>query len=113
VSDGINLIVYPANDLSAAKQLYSRLFNAEPYADSAYYVGYRVGSIEFGLDPNAASRGITGPVAYWPVDDIHKSLEQLLAAGAQALQDVSDVGGGKLIALVKDSAGNIVGLAQK
>jgi hypothetical protein len=36
----------------------------------------------------------------------------LLDAGAQAEQEVRDVGGGKLIASVRDADGNITGLAQ-
>jgi len=55
---------------------------------------------------------MTGPVAYWEVDDIEKSLTSLLTAGAEALQEVRDVGGGKLIVSVKDADGNIMGLMQ-
>ena len=57
-------------------------------------------------------QGMTGPVAYWEVDDIEKSLTSLLTAGAEALQEVRDVGGGKLIASVKDADRNILGLMQ-
>ena len=55
---------------------------------------------------------MTGPIGYWEVDDIRASLQQLLDAGAQADQDVQDVGGGRLIALVKDADGNTLGLMQ-
>ena len=55
---------------------------------------------------------MTGPVAYWEVDDIEKSLTSLLTAGAEALQEVRDVGEGKLIVSVKDADGNIMGLMQ-
>ena len=55
---------------------------------------------------------MTGPIAYWPVNDIKESLQQLLDAGAQAQQEVTDVGGGKLIATVKDANGNVLGLMQ-
>jgi predicted enzyme related to lactoylglutathione lyase len=55
---------------------------------------------------------MTGPVAYWDVDDIEESLQTLLDAGAQVQQAVKDVGGGKLIASVKDADGNILGLMQ-
>jgi hypothetical protein len=41
-----------------------------------------------------------------------KSLQLLLDAGAQAHQEVKDVGGGKLIASVKDADSNIMGLIQ-
>jgi predicted enzyme related to lactoylglutathione lyase len=36
----------------------------------------------------------------------------LLDAGAEALQAVKDVGGGKLIASLKDADGNVIGLMQ-
>jgi hypothetical protein len=44
--------------------------------------------------------------------DIRSSLRQLLDAGGEADQDVKDVGGGKLIASVKDADGNRLGLTQ-
>jgi len=46
------------------------------------------------------------------VNDIKKSLQLLLDAGAQAQQEVQDVGGGKLIATVKDANSNVIGLIQ-
>jgi predicted enzyme related to lactoylglutathione lyase len=50
--------------------------------------------------------------AYYQVDDIHKSLQSLLDCGAAQVQAIKDVGGGKLIASVKDADGNIIGLMQ-
>jgi predicted enzyme related to lactoylglutathione lyase len=67
---------------------------------------------EIGLDPNGHNNGMTGPVGYCQVSDIQKSLQLLLDAGAQVQQEVQDVGGGKLIASVKDADGNITGLMQ-
>jgi predicted enzyme related to lactoylglutathione lyase len=55
---------------------------------------------------------MTGPLGYWQVNDIHSSLRQLRQAGAQVQQEVQNVGGGKLIAWVKDADGNITGLLQ-
>ena len=55
---------------------------------------------------------MTGPIGYWEVDDIKESLELLLDAGAEVQQEIKDVGGGKLIASVKDADANITGLAQ-
>ena len=77
-----------------------------------YYVGFKVGDQEIGLDPNGHNKGMTGPVGYWEVNDIKKSLQLLLDAGAQMQQEVKDVGGGKLTASVKDADGNIIGLIQ-
>ena len=55
---------------------------------------------------------MTGPVGYWQVDDIEKSLQLLLEPGAQVQQQVKNVGGGKLIAVAEDASGNTIGLVQ-
>jgi len=49
-------------------------------------------------------------VGYYHVDDIKKTLQSLLDSGATVQQEIKDVGGGKLIASVKDADGNIIGL---
>ena len=105
-------IIYPVKDLAQAKTLYSTLLGVEPVMDQPYYVGFRVGDQDIGLDPHGHSKGMTGPVGYWHVADIEASLKQLLEARAEVQQAVSDVGGGKLIASVKDADGNIIGLIQ-
>ncbi|MEV5083838.1 VOC family protein, partial [Streptomyces sp. NPDC056159] len=46
------------------------------------------------------------------VDDIRARLAALVAAGAEVLQTVQDVGGGRLIASAKDADGNLIGLLQ-
>jgi predicted enzyme related to lactoylglutathione lyase len=101
--------LYLVTDINRAKQLYSVLLGAEPYVDGAYYVGFRVGEQEIGLDPHGHKEGMTG---YFHVSDIHKSLQVLFDAGAQTLQEIKDIGGGRLIASVKDVDGNIIGLLQ-
>jgi predicted enzyme related to lactoylglutathione lyase len=105
-------VIYPVEDLAQAKALYGVLLGVEPYADQPYYVGFRVGDQEIGLDPNGHRQGMTGPIGYWDVDDIQASLKLLVDAGAEVQRPVSDVGGGKLIAWVKDADGNVTGLAQ-
>jgi predicted enzyme related to lactoylglutathione lyase len=112
MTEGIKLFVYPVTDMAQAKVLYSMLLGTEPYADSPYYAGFRVGDQEIGLDPNGHKQGQTGPLGYYEVDDINESLLSLLDAGAQVNQDVRDVGGGKLIASVKDPDGNVIALVQ-
>ncbi len=112
MTSGLPTVIYPVTDLPRAKTLYGALLGVAPYADEAYYVGFRVGDQELGLDPNGHSQGMTGPVGYWEVDDIEETLAQLLAAGAEEQQAIRDVGGGKLIASVKDADGNITGLMQ-
>lgn len=106
---GMRLLVFPTTDLAKAKAFYSELLGVEPYADAPYYVGFRTGELEIGLDPHGKT---AGPLAYWEVDDIRARLEQMVEAGAHKEQDVRDVGGGKLIATVSDADGNAVGLMQ-
>jgi predicted enzyme related to lactoylglutathione lyase len=105
----IKVLVYPVKDVEKAKVFYGKFLGVEPYVASAYYVGYRVGEVEVGLDPNSG----VGPVAYADVEDVRGSLRELTAVGAVVVQDVKDVGGGLLIAQVKDVDGNVVGLRQQ
>ena len=112
MTERLKTIIYPVRDLAKAKVLYGELLGVQPIMDEAYYVGFNVDGQDVGLDPHGHSKGMTGPVAYWEVDDIEKSLKSLLTAGAEAQQEVKDVGGGKLIVSVKDADGNIIGLMQ-
>ncbi|MER6671790.1 VOC family protein [Streptomyces sp. NPDC000983] len=109
---GVQTIIYPVKDLARAKAVFGALLGTEPYADEPYYVGYKDAGQDVGLDPNGHAKGMTGPVAYWHVDDIHATQQALVAAGAEVLQDVADVGGGRLIASLKDAEGNPIGLLQ-
>jgi predicted enzyme related to lactoylglutathione lyase len=81
----------------------------EPYSDQPYYVGFKVGDQDIGLVPNSPEAGMT---AFYHVDDIKQSLHSLLEAGSQTLREIKDVGGGRLVASVKDPDGNIIGLVQ-
>jgi predicted enzyme related to lactoylglutathione lyase len=112
VTEGVKTIIYPVEDLARAKALFRELLGVEPYMDETYYVGFNVAGQDIGLDPHGHGKGMTGPVGYWHVDDIRRSVQALLDAGAEAQQEVRDVGGGKLIASVKDADGNVIGLIQ-
>lgn len=112
MNQGIKTVLYPVKDIAQAKVLYRTLLGVEPYMDEAYYVGFRVGDQDIGLDPHGYNKGMSGPVSYYHVNDIRKSLQSLLDAGAQTQQEVKDVGGGKLTASVKDADGNVIGLIQ-
>ena len=112
MNHGITAVIYPVKDLDQAKALYGKLLGVEPYADAPYFVGWKLGDIDIGLDPNGHKAGLTGPVCYYQVDDIKASLQTLLDAGAQLLHEAKDVGGGMQIASVKDADGNIIGIRQ-
>lgn len=101
------LIVYPVKDLTKAKQFFSAFLGTEPYADSPYYVGYRTGDREVGLDPNG-----TAVVAYIDVTDIAAALRTLQNAGGTVIMEPKDVAKGLMIAQVA-LEDNVLGLRQQ
>ena len=109
MAKSIKLFVYPVKDIGKAKTFYSKFLGVEPYVESPYYVGYRVGDQEIGLAPNSE----VGPIAYTDVEDIKASLKEMTNVGAKIVQDIKDVANGLLIAQVKDTNGNVVGLRQQ
>ncbi len=109
MAQNIKLIVYPVTEIEKAKAFYGAFLDEEPYVESPYYVGYRIGDLEVGLDPHST----IGPIAYTDVKDIKSSLQTMVTAGADVVQDVTEVGGGLLTAQVKDIDGNVVGLRQQ
>lgn len=111
MTSGKHSYVVPVRDLAAAKAVYGALFG-EPHTDQPYYVGYRVGEQEIGLDPNGSAQGMTGPVVFWDVDDIEKAAAALVEVGGTLTRPARDVGGGTLIATVTDADGNPIGLIQ-
>lgn len=112
MNQGIRTVIYPIRDVAKAKKLFSQLLGVQPYMENPYYVGFQAGEQEIGLDPHGLQQGMLGPLGYYHVDDIRKTLQSLQEAGAQVRQDIKDVGGGKLIASVVDPDGNVIGLIQ-
>jgi hypothetical protein len=53
---GIKTIIFPVNDLAGAQAPFRDLPGVEPYADEPYYVGFKAGDQEIGLDPTATRR---------------------------------------------------------
>ena len=78
MTEGIRTVLYPVRDIDAAKRLYGALVDGPPVMDEAHYVGFEVDGGHVGLDPGGHGRGMTGPVAYWHVDDVQKRLAGLL-----------------------------------
>jgi len=96
-------------DIGRARALFRALLGEAPYTDDPYYVGFRAEGQEIGLDPTGHRQGMTG---YWHVSDIRATFQSLLEVDAQAIEDVRDVGQGKLLVAVRDPDGNIIGLLQ-
>lgn len=103
----INLVVYPAKDLDASKAFFNVYLDTKPYAESDYYVGYRLDDLEIGLDPNG-----TAVIGYVDVEDIEAALKRLTDAGAEIATNPKSVGGGLTVAQVS-IGGNVLGLRQQ
>ena len=110
MTTGLETIIFPVRDLEQSKALFGALLGVEPTVDAPYYVGFDAAGQHVGLNPHGHDQGMTTAVPYWHVGDVQESLDRLLAAGAQAQQPVTDVGGGKLTATVSDPDGNVLGL---
>ena len=107
---GAKTIIFPVRDLAKAKELYAQLLGTAPQSDAPYYVGFEVAGQQIGLDPNGHSQGMTGPVAFFHVDDIRGEIAAVVAGGGAEDVAPRDVGGGRLVARVRDGDGNVFGL---
>jgi len=103
MANPISLIIFPVSDVEKAKTVYTTFLGTEPYADTPYYVGYKAGEQEIGLVPNSHDK-----LCYSDVEDITASIKELEAAGAQIYTEPKNVGGGLMVAALKDADGNIV-----
>ena len=112
---GLRTVIYKVPDLPRAKAWYAAAFGTPPYFDEPFYVGFRIGGFELGLDPDIAQSGpgAGGATAYWGVDDIHLSLQSFIAVGAAVREPVADVGDGIRTAIVADPFGNSIGLIEQ
>lgn len=108
---GLRTAIYLTHDLDAAKQWYTNAFGVAPYFDEPFYVGFNIGGYELGLHPrdSAAAPVGVGVTAYWGVDDVPAAFAHLVAAGAIAIEEPSEVGGGIIVASVFDPWGNALG----
>lgn len=109
---GLNALLFPSSDPAKTKRLLSVVLGAEPAFDDAYYVGWQMGGLNIGMDPNGRSRGMAGATPFFGVEDIQATVQALRALGAVLEEDVRPVGGGMLVAILSDQDGNMIGLSQ-
>jgi len=111
---GLRTAIYHVKDMDAAKSWYSSILGFAPYFDQPFYVGFKVGGYELGLQPSEAevSEKSDAVVAYWGVENAGAALKHLLEKGATAHEDLQDVGGGIKVATVKDPFGNVFGVIE-
>jgi lactoylglutathione lyase len=109
---GLRTAGYKVNDLKAATEWYSRILRISPYFEEDFYVGFNVGGYELGLlpDDTPATSKTDNVFMYWGVEDIKASYKRLLEYGALGHEQPTDVGGGIIVATVKDPWGNVFGI---
>jgi lactoylglutathione lyase len=108
---GLRTLIYHVKDLKEATAWYKGILGIEPYFDTPYYVGFNVGGYELGLHPD--EKGLTtgdNAGVYWGVENVNETYQALLTAGATEWEEPSDVGGGIIVAAVKDPWGNVFGV---
>jgi predicted enzyme related to lactoylglutathione lyase len=98
-------ILIPTDDITASRELYRALLGVDPTVDAPYYVGFDVDGQHVGLVPGA---GCVRPHLH--VADIGAATQLVTAAGGSIVDAAKDVGGGRLVAVVRDAAGAEIGL---
>lgn len=109
---GLRTVAYKVEDITKAKEWYSKVFGKDPYFDEPFYVGFNIGGYELGLQPAEEEKNIVGNsvIAYWGVEDLEGTMANMLELGAVLDDKPLDVGGGVVVASVTDPWGNILGL---
>ncbi len=95
-----------------AKDWYTKAFQQAPYFDEPFYVGFDIGGFELGLQPSddPAEGKLDSVLSYWGVDDVQGEYQRLLHLGATVHEAPMEVGGGIVVATVKDPWGNNLGI---
>lgn len=109
---GLRTTVYRVADIQAATEWYTKVFEVQPYFVEPFYVGFDIGGYELGLQPQIESGNDKVPnvVAYWGVEDIDAVFSRFVELGAIAYESPKEVGGGIMVAILKDLWGNAIGL---
>lgn len=109
---GLRTTIYKVNDLTAAKEWYSKAFDTQPYFDEPFYVGFDIGGYELGLQPDeSTSTGKADSVlTYWGVEDIDGEYSRFITLGATEHEQPQNVGEDIVVCSVKDPWGNVIGL---
>ena len=121
---GLATISYFADDLTAARDWYTRLLGTEPYFvreldGRLAYVEFRIGDYQHELgfiDRRFAPNGLAGSgtpagaIVHWHVDDLEATVARLIELGATPFMPVTEHGPGFVTASVIDPFGNVLGV---
>jgi predicted enzyme related to lactoylglutathione lyase len=113
VFQGLRTVIYAVADIEKAKRWYADVLSQQPYFSQPYYVGFKVGGFELGLDPDTTGvKPGNNAVAYWGVSDAKAVHARLLALGARENKPLEEVADGVFVASVLDPFGNVVGIIE-
>ena len=109
---GLRTTIYKVQDLTKAKEWYSKAFDKQPYFDEPFYVGFNIKGYELGLLPEDSEINKKGDsvLSYWGVEDINKVFSHLIKLGATEHEKPTNVGGELIVASVKDPWQNVIGI---
>jgi predicted enzyme related to lactoylglutathione lyase len=110
---GLRTTIYKVSDMEKAKKWYSDFLGFEPYFDEPFYVGFNVAGYELGLQPEEEAQSTEkadSVITYWGVENVSESYQALINLGANLHEEPTDVGGGIIVASLKDPWDNIIGL---
>lgn len=109
---GLRTTIYKVSAIEAAKEWYTKAFETPPYFDELFYVGFDIAGYELGLQPEETPtvEKADSVATYWGVNDVASEFNRLLSLGASAHEQPEEVGGGIIVATVKDPWGNVIGL---
>ena len=105
---GLRTVIYPANDLDAARAWWTGFLGIDPYFVEPFYVGFDVAGYELGLLPDANVE--EGAQVYWGVDDVAAAVDEAINAGATLRTPRPRTSAAGIVtALVTNPDGGIVG----
>ena len=109
---GLRTTIYKVADITAAKEWYAKAFETQPYFDEPFYVGFEIAGYELGLqlEENTSVEKADSVATYWGVNSVETEFDRLISLGATAHEQPEEVGGGIIVATVKDPWGNVIGL---
>ena len=109
---GLRTVIYKVSNLSHAKDWYSEAFQAKPYFDEPFHVGFNIAGYELGLQPEEEPTGEKPEtvLTYWGVSDVESEYKRLISLGAIEHEKPTNVGGEIVVGSLKDPWGNIIGI---
>ena len=109
---GLRTTIYMVDDIVKGTEWYSKAFNAKPYFNEPFYVGFNIGGYELGLqseerDLNSKTENV---FSYWGVNNINEAYKHLIDSGAKKHEEPNNVGSDIMVASLYDPWNNIIGI---